>query len=59
MTTDHGVWRMTQAMLDATKAESYEQGVRYALNYVIKELGIDISDSDIAEEYLTDSKESN
>lgn len=32
-------------------------GVEYALNYVINELGIDISDSDIAEEYLSDSKE--
>lgn len=54
--TEKAVWTMTQAILDATKLASFEEGVRYALDYVINELGIDISDSDIAEEYLTEKE---
>ena len=41
-------------MKDTSK--DFNMGVAYALYYVINELGIDISDSDIAEEYLTDNK---
>jgi len=40
----------------STTKKDFNMGVAYALYYVINELGIDISDSDIAEEYLTDTK---
>lgn len=46
------MFTFNQAELEKLMASTYSDGVRYALDYIINELGIDISDSDIAEEYL-------
>lgn len=44
----------TAAHLQKETAKAYESGVKYALDYVINELGIDITDSDIYEEFFTE-----
>ena len=42
----------TAAHLQKESTKAYNAGVKYALDYVVNELGIDIKDSDIWAEYM-------
>jgi len=42
------------AHLQKECAKAYESGVKYALDYIVEELGLDITDSDIYEEYMNE-----
>ena len=45
---------VTDAMLKQVKDASFEDGAKYVLDYIVNELGIDITDTDIFEEFMNE-----
>jgi len=45
---------MSDVILKQAKDASFEKGAKYVLDYIVNELGIDITDTDIFEEFMNE-----
>lgn len=57
---DAGIWTLTQEMLDGIKKDAenkgFIEGAKYALAYVVNELGIELEGTDIYDDYFTNEE---